>query len=189
MNIQHVTNNVVDNVFLVDDASTLVNGVLTTPDGPFPAPQSGEVYMSQAGAGIGWTLSGGVLSAPAVTPRVLSKTELAAYANELQWRLATGGHTVSVAGTPRRFATDLTSQALITGKAVRFEQASPPASVAWQFESGFVTISAADFLTAAVAIADWVQSTFDALPAVLAAIASGSITTTAQVDSASWPTP
>jgi hypothetical protein len=51
----------------------------------------------------------------------------------------------------------------------------------------FTTIAAADFLTAATTIADFVQSTFNTLATVLSVISAGTITTFAEIHSASWP--
>lgn len=116
------------------------------------------------------------------------KPQLVAYANAKQWALATGGYTATIAGAAVRFATSETAQVLIAGKAQRFALPNAPASVAWQTgPTDFVTIAAADFVTAATRIADFVQSTFDALQAVLEAVASGAITTTAEIDAAAWP--
>ena len=63
---QVVTNNVVTNIIVVDSAATVgQNGTtITTAGATLPAP-SGSIFMIQAGAGIGWTLSGGILSPPA----------------------------------------------------------------------------------------------------------------------------
>jgi hypothetical protein len=151
----------------------------------FSAPDGTElVDATDAVLGGTWTEQGG-FAPPA--PIVPTKNELSAYANKKQWELATGGFTATVAGTPCTFETDTISQGLITGKAVRFAQVNPPASVDWQFATGFVTISASDFMTAAIAVADFVQSTFDALKTVFAAIQADTITDTAGVDAAAWP--
>ena len=189
MQILHLVGDTVDNALLFDNATTFVGGVITTPDGIFPAAPSGESYMQQEGAGVGWKLvSGALVRPPARALPVLSKDQLSAYANAFQWRHATGGHNVTIGGSPHLFATDNVSLSLMTGKAVRFMQPGAPTSVNWQIASGFVTISAADFAAAADNIADWVQSTFDALGVVLAAITAGTITTAAEVDAATWPT-
>jgi hypothetical protein len=119
---------------------------------------------------------------------VAAMSSPAAYANAKQWALAIGGYTVTIDGVGLTFSTNVASQALIIGKAVRLGQPNPPATVNWQFGPGdFATISAADFLAAAVKIADFVQATFDALELVLADVDAGAITTTAEVDAAAWP--
>lgn len=122
-----------------------------------------------------------------VVPPPPTKVELAAYANAHQWALATGGYTATIGGEPVVFPTDAVSMGLITGKAARLAQPNPPASFEWQTPTGFITIAAADFLTTATAIADFVQATFSALASVLADIGSGAITTFAEVDAAAWP--
>ena len=112
-----------------------------------------------------------------------SAVDLTAYANARQWATATGGRVLTLAGQQVRFATADTSLSLIAGKVARLQQSNPPATVNWQTgETTFIAIAAADFIAAAIQIADFVQATFDALQSVFAAIATGSITTTAQID-------
>lgn len=135
---------------------------------------------------VGWTYDGTSFSAPSLPPPI-NKAQLNDYANAKQWNLATGGYTVTIDGAGITFPTDVVSMGLITGKAARLAQPNPPASFIWQTPTGFVTIAAADFISVATQIADFVQATFDDLEPVEASIASGSITTTAAVDSAAWP--
>lgn len=189
LKVQMVQGGVVANVLLFDDGAALNGNAVALPDGSTFTPPEGATLMAQAGANIGWTLSGGTLGAPAQgNPPAPTKPQLTAYANALQWGLASGGVTITVAGTPRLWNTDPISLSLITGMAVRLTHGlSPPATVDWQFAAAFVTISAADFMLAATAVSDWILSTFVVLKAVLAAIEAGSISTFAQVDSASWP--
>jgi hypothetical protein len=120
----------------------------------------------------------------AIDPTTPGKSGLAAYANAKQWDKAVGGCTLRIAGTPHVFATDATSMALITGKAVRLQQPNAPGSVEWQFPDGFVTIATDEFMTAATAVADFVQGTFDTLKTVLDGISAGTVTTTAAIDTA-----
>lgn len=117
------------------------------------------------------------------------KAALRNYANTKQWALAIGGYTVAFAGGPTvAFDTSTEGQALITGKIARLQQANPPVAFNWQSgPAGFVNLSAAQLTAAGVAIADFVQATFDALGAVIAAINAGTIKSKAQVDSADWP--
>lgn len=188
--VQHVSNGVVINTFIVDGAATISGGVVSLPGGASMVAPGGGAYMMQDGAGMGWVLSNGTLAAPNAPVVTMTKPALAAYANAKQWTLATGGHNVTIQGTQLLFATDTTSMTLLTGKISRLSQASPPASVGWQFSNGqFVTISATDLTAAAISVADFIQATFDALRTVLTAVANGSTTTTAQIDSAAWPTP
>lgn len=131
-----------------------------------------------------------VLEAAGLPPTGLTTpttATLAAYANAKQWALATSGYTITVNSAPLVFPSDVVSMGLITGKAARLAQPNPPVSFDWQTPTGFVTIAAADFISVATQIADFVQSTFTALAVVFAAIEAGTITTTAEVDAASWP--
>ena len=113
---------------------------------------------------------------------------LSTYANYKQWSLATAGYTITLSGVTCLFATDPESLTLITGKAVRLGQPNPPATIEWQFASGSVELTAADFMLAANAIADFFQGTFDTLlKVVLPGISAGTITSLAQIDSAPWP--
>jgi hypothetical protein len=123
-----------------------------------------------------------IANAPPPTPPPVN---LVAYANQKQWLKASGGYTTTINSQSVMFKTDVTSLALITGKAARFQQANPPASVDWQIgPSSFITIAAADFMTLAANIADFIQSTFDTLATVISGIQANTITTTAQIDSA-----
>lgn len=133
----------------------------------------------------GWTYDGTTYAAPVVPPP--TQAELLAYANGKQWNLATGGYTVTVNSAPLVFASDVVSMGLITGKAARLAQPNPPASFVWQTPTGFISIAAASFISVATQLADFVQSTFDALEPVQASIVSASITTFAAVDAATWP--
>ena len=184
--VQTVQNGVVVNVFEVNPAATLAPGgaSVSWPGGSIEAP-NGETFFMQPGAGIGWTVSGSVLVAPA-SPAP-TPAQLTAYANAKQWALATGGHAVTVEGSSHIFATDPTSLSLMDGKVGRLAQANPPASFNWQIGPAWLTISAADFVTVATTCADFVQATFDTLKTVEAEIASETITTFAEIDAYAWP--
>jgi hypothetical protein len=117
-------------------------------------------------------------------PSPPTMTDLIIYANRAQWAKATGGYATTVNGIECRIPTSTESLSLINGKFVRLQQPNPPTSIAWQVgPTTFVDIPVADFTTLAVAIADFVQTTFDKLRnEVLPAIEAGTITTTAQID-------
>jgi hypothetical protein len=126
-----------------------------------------------------------VLAEQAPDVVVTTKAGLITYANKRQWALAVGGYRATIGGVQVDFATDPTSLGLISGKVSRLQQPNAPTSLNWQTgPASFVTIAAADFIAAASSIADFVQSTFDALNAVLIKIVAGQITTAAQVDAA-----
>jgi hypothetical protein len=110
---------------------------------------------------------------------------LAVYANVRQWALATGGHVVTVNGAAIPFATSVESMALMGGKVQRLGLPGAPATVNWQTgPTTFAAIPAADFITAATAVADFVQATFDKLSDILVGISGGAILTTADIDAA-----
>lgn len=120
-----------------------------------------------------------------------STRDLIAYANAKQWALATGGYIISFSGGPADvpFGTDATGMALLNGKIDRFSKPNPPAAANWQTgPTTCVSLTPAQIETAGVVVADFIQATFDMLLAVVVpAIESGTITTTDQIDVASWP--
>jgi hypothetical protein len=165
-----------------DDAQTVDPALYGT--GVIVIPYSGELEaLGRLGAAPpAGEFDPRLYAAPAITPATL-----VAYANWKQWALATGGYTTTIGGAARTFVTTTEGQALITGKQLRLQQAGAPASIQWQFGGNFVSIAAADFTTAAIKVADFVQATFDTLSSVSSAIGAGTITTVAQVDAAAWP--
>jgi hypothetical protein len=127
-----------------------------------------------------WTAVENYVPPPPPSP---TTSDLIAYANRRQWQKATSGYTATINGSQVTIPTTSESMSLITGKVARFQQANPPASVQWQTgATTFITIAEADFMTLAVSIADFIQSTFDKLATVIASIQGGTITTTAQID-------
>ena len=114
---------------------------------------------------------------------------LPTYANTKQWGLATGGYTISFSGGPTvQFDTSADGIGLLNGKMTRLSQPNPPASFNWQTgPTVFTLLTAAQLTGASTKIDDFVQATFDALAVVLAGITGGTITTQAQIDTASWP--
>ena len=119
-----------------------------------------------------------------------NKSRLVNYANTYQWNLATGGFTMTIDTVPRKFATDAESQSLIDSTAHRLEQADGPATVDWQFDTHVVvTVQAADFISAASKIMDFVHATFSTLQNVMAGIDAGTILSEGDIDNAAWPEP
>lgn len=108
---------------------------------------------------------------------------LVAYANFKQWQVATGGRLLTLSGQQVPFATSETSLSMMNCKVARLQQPGAPAEVQWQTgATTFAIISAADFISAATQCVDFVQATFDALPAIFADVNAGVITTLAQID-------
>ncbi|MET3485352.1 hypothetical protein [Methylobacterium sp. 1973] len=125
-------------------------------------------------------------AAPVAPP--LTAVQLVALANARQRALAAGGFTVTIKGQAVAFATDEASLGALDRKAMRLAQPNPPASVTWQTgPATFARIEADDFAHAATLVDDFVQATFDALPALVAGIAAGTVKTEADVIAAAWP--
>ena len=105
---------------------------------------------------------------------------LAAYAALARYGKETGG--ITVAGVP--IATDRESQAMITGAYV-VASTNAAWSTAWKTGTGaFVTVTAAQMIAIALAVAAHVGNCFASEATTDAAITAGTITTTAQVDAA-----
>lgn len=115
--------------------------------------------------------------------------DLITYANARQWAVATGGYryTPTTGGNPIDFATTEASIAVMNAAYNRLSAPNPPTSVRWQTgPTSFSAIPSATFKSAAVAVFDFVQATFDALYSTLTQIQAGSLTTFEQID-ALWP--
>lgn len=131
-------------------------------------------------------------TAPAISPP--SKADLIGYATWKQKELASGSVQVNIAasGPPVMVEASMDATSLIqllgaAGKA----QANSGATFNWvQTDGSSVTLTAAQVLTIDAAVTAFTQATYDALSAVISAINSGTVTTTAQVDafaSPAWP--
>ena len=184
---QVIRDNVCVDVLAFDDAAQLDGNAIMVPGEPvFPAP-AGATFMQQDGAGPNWTLTGGVLVEPVRVEPTRTKDELVEFANRFQWNLACGGHNVTINGNTYLFSTDAISIAMMSAKSARLLRDGAPATVEWQLDTGFVTLTAADLVATGTQIDDWRQTTFDALKPVLDAINAGTITSVAQIKAASWP--
>lgn len=111
-----------------------------------------------------------------------------AYANKKRWQLTNGGLTVTFTGGPTvKFGTDTEGKALLNGNTTRQGRPNPPATVRWQnMATGtFVTLTAAQVLSAGDEVADFIKTCF----ATLDTIQSNPTlyTTQAQIDAAPWP--
>jgi len=191
MNAQIVTGGVVTNVIAVDPSAVLTNPTtITGPGGVITAP-AGSTFMMQAGAGIGWTLSGSTLVAPTPAPVTLTAAQLIAYASQKQSTIMGGGISVSIAsGVSVECSTDATSLVLLQGAAT-IAESSPSTTFNWVPKTGSpAVLTAAQITTMFTAVSAFLQATFTTLAGVIAAINAGTISTTAQVDafaSPAWP--
>ena len=109
--------------------------------------------------------------------------DLAAYTAAKRYELETGGITVSGAS----ILTDRASQAMING-AYNYVQANPSATIDFKGADGWITLDATQMSTIADAVGAHVQACFAAESSISADIQSGTITSTAEIDSDSrWP--
>lgn len=104
---------------------------------------------------------------------------LAEYAADRRFGVETGGVIVNGVAV----ATDRDSQAMISG-AYAYIQKRPTSAIKFKASSGFVTLDAATVEAIALAVGDHVQACFAKEAEVLAGVAGGSITSTAQIDAA-----
>ncbi|NTI92293.1 DUF4376 domain-containing protein [Agrobacterium rhizogenes] len=128
----------------------------------------------------GFTFDGKTFSPP-VAPAVTTD-DLISYAAAKRYAVETGG--ISFGGS--QIATDRASQSLITG-AYNYVQANPDVTVKFKTAAGFVDLTAAQMTAIANAVGAHVQAAFAAEGSAVAAINEGAITTTAEIDTASWP--
>lgn len=105
--------------------------------------------------------------------------DLAAYAAARRFDLETGGVTLNGAS----IATDRDSQAMITG-AYSFSQANPSSLINFKAETGWIQIDNATIVAIANAVGTHVQACFTLESQVDQEIASGTITTVAEIDAA-----
>lgn len=139
------------------------------------------------------TYSGGVLEVPddvaaaldLDTPNTIASAErdgLIRAAAAKRWAVETGGVTVNgeVIDTSRE------SQAMITG-AYNWSNANPSEPIKFKAASGWIVIDNATMVAIADAVGAHVQACFATEAAVAAEIKAGTITTTAEIDAADWP--
>jgi len=106
--------------------------------------------------------------------------ELLAYAADARWRLETGG--ITVAGVP--VLTDDRSKLMIAGARLA-AMADPAWTTPWHgADGGIYPLDAAAIVAISDAVSAHVQASFSTFATVKAAIASGAITTTAEIEAA-----
>lgn len=104
--------------------------------------------------------------------------DLKAYTAAKRFNIETGGTTIN--GT--LIATDRESQAMISG-AFNMATNNPSFTTQWKNDDGtFTALTAAQIISLAVAVGNFVSSCFSKEATTVAAITAGTITTTAQVD-------
>jgi hypothetical protein len=188
---QIITSGVVTNSILVDSSAVLSNGGETLSGAGFSltAP-SGSTFILQAGAGIGWTLSGGVLVAPASpAPAAPSQAQLLGAANFKVASLMAVPRTYALGGSVSVKCDGMQGTGADLAGLNAWGSANPTATTTWVDDFGVpTTITGAQGVTLALSVVAYGQSVYNMLGASATEIASGSITTVAQVNALAWPT-
>ncbi|CAM5577332.1 hypothetical protein MAUB1S_09713 [Mycolicibacterium aubagnense] len=160
---------------------------LETIDGYEPGPELHAVDATgkTAYAGCTWTEVGGFVEPPPepIDPAEL-KPFLMAYAADKRWRVETSG--ITVGGEEIR--TDEKSQNRVTGAALLALSDPELVTIDWEALPGvWIEVSAATMKSIGIAVGRHVQACFTVLKAVQSAIQAGTITSTAEIDAANWP--
>lgn len=193
--LQVVTSGVVANIIAVPSDAVIAAGEAsaTWSGGGYPAPLN-SVLMQQDGAGIGWTLSGGVLIAPSATATSLTKPQLQAAAWAKSQTLLSTSRLYAPAGvTMPSGVTGISCDALSSSDNLQglniWGMSSPVGTQPWTDNVYNVfTLTGAQGVAFADSVLAYGQSVYAALATVVTAINSGSVTTLAQIASAAWPT-
>lgn len=190
---QIIKDDVVTNCIAVDPSAVISadGSKITWANGEYDAP-SGSAMMMQAGAGIGWVLSGSVLVAPAApADPAPTQAQLLAYAEVKRALISDGGVTVNIAAAgaaPLNISslTDTDGKTDLAG-AVQIAGLDPSHVFNWDQDAGSVQLNAAQVRELGLLVGAWVQSVRTAVVAVKAEIKAGTITTLAEIDAFAWP--
>lgn len=115
--------------------------------------------------------------APAIT-----SSDLITYTATKRFEVETAGIVID----GQTIDTSRESQSMITG-AYTYSQAHPTETIKFKSVSGWVTLDSATLAAIATAVGAHVQACFSVEATIDSSIANGSITTTAEIDSADWP--
>lgn len=127
------------------------------------------------------------IAAPVYAPDPPSVDQLKARAADCRRARVYGGRTITVGARQFSVWTDPESTSAITSLVVA-AQITPALTTTWKGRAGAVySVDAAEILALALGMLAHVQEAFGAEAAVLADIAAGTITTTAEIDAAAWP--
>jgi len=176
-------------IAIVDDATGKVANVIVGPPGFTPL--AGFTAVASETANIGDQYANGVVTpAPAPAP---TAAELLAYAESHRDRVAARGVAVDLAteGQPPlviHAATDVQGLIALNG-AVSLAALAPAHVFDWAETSGPVQITAAQVRALGVAVGLYIQQTYTVLGALAAAIAAGTVTTRAQIETPPAPLP
>jgi hypothetical protein len=174
---------VVDAVAAFPDGATISpdGTTLTWTGGAFVAP-AGHTIMQQAGAVVGWMLSGSTLAPPAQTT-----TQLRDYANAKADALRAVARAYTLTGVVVYCdSTQGTGTDLLSLQAWGTANAAATTNFV-QDNGGVVTLTGAQCVALAQDVLAYGQSLFATLASAMNQIANGTITTTDAIDALSWP--
>lgn len=174
---------VVNCIALPDGAAISADGSTATfADGSFKAP-AGRTLMMQAGAGVGWTLANGALSAAG-----LPKPQLQARASQKAKALLAGTRPYVLSGGVSVVSDALTATGVDLNGLMIWGQANAAATTSWIDDNGAVTaLTGAQCVALAQAVFAYGQSVYAMLATAMTGIAGGTIATTAAIDALAWP--
>ena len=142
-------------------------------------PQDDGTYRLEVASGFEIALAAAAAAGPGA--------HLRAYAKRVRERTISAGCTVMVGGTPVQAWADSATRAdlnaLVTAVGLGLITGTP-----WRGRDGtFTALDAAGITALASGVFAFVQAAFSQEAAVLADIESGTITTSAEIDAAAWP--
>jgi hypothetical protein len=182
--------------FFARIASDVVAEIIELPDGVAPATVFSAALLASLEAAtstivVGQTYAAGGFGPSAAAPAP-TQVQLIAYAEQVRNRISTGGISVNVAaaGAPAQMVevgTDVPGLAFLAN-AVQLTTTVPGAIYDWD-QNEPVNVTGAQVLQIQAAVGLLYQACFSIKTQLRAAINSGAITTTAQIDSPPSPIP
>ena len=160
----------IENARFADAEHTLIEATIDGRPSWIPADMDGHV---------GDQLAAYLAAGHAIAPFAAPVVDLKAYTAERRWQKEVGGVTVSGI----RLETDDRSKTMLIGARLS-AMVDPAITRQWKTENGFVTLDAPTIIALSDVVTNHVQACFDLEASVLAQIAAGTITTTAQIDTA-----
>ena len=159
----------------------------------FTDAQRAQLVATPVGDGFSVAVPDDLVALVGVGP---TPAQLAAYAGAKHTALRDGGITVNIgtASTPDEVnvASDVNGRSLVSGcvqlVGLAASNNQPAPTFPWINNGGTqLTLTAAQMMTVGYQLGAFVQATYASLGAVLAAVTAGTLTTTAAIDAASWP--
>ncbi len=116
-----------------------------------------------------------------------AKAALKSYAASKRAGVINGGCIVTVSGSPLKVWADTQTQTALTALSV-IASSTPALTTVWKCRDGtFATLNASGIAALASGVMTFVQSAFATEGDVVSGIDAGTLTTTAEIDAAQWP--